>query len=675
RSEFAASRDGWCHPIRLLHGPDGAIWVVDYYREIIEDYSAIPRHLQQQYGLYAGHDRGRVYRLTHRELPAAPSPDMSALGAEALAKEIGSPLFWRRETAQRMLVERKATEAVPVLRGFVADQTTSASTLIAALHTLDQLAALRPQDVNPLVTHREAAVRLYALQVGDKWLAKDEGHALLDAVLAVAGNEAEPRVALQFALSLGEARDPRAFAILARYARERLDIRWMNAALLSSLHARGGEMLEELLREPVAAASFLDQLAATVAARNDRAELSRTLKAINSSTPERQAPLLTSLAKARANAQRQPLADADTTRPLAALVASASPAVRTAARLLEDTFVPEPPAGEIVAGLPAASPPVSEETFRRYVAALSKPRDPKRGHELFLQACAICHRVGDEGTHFGPDLMGELGVAEETLVRHLLLPSERIRLGFETTLIETRAGTSLAGLLQEDGATSLTLRQPGGADQVVLRKDVQGVRRTAVSLMPSFAEGLQPADVASLLAWLRSNLKALPPGRALLFDDDPAFAALLKEGEGRAEVLATRPYAGALCLSITPPQRFSASIPGWKYRIVERPSAPDEFRCLRLAWRATGDGVMIELAADGRWPDARDARRRYFAGRNTTPWQAREISPMPPSEWREEIFDLWKDCGAFTLTGIAPTAIGATAFFDRLELIQSKPLP
>jgi hypothetical protein len=84
---------------------------------------------------------------------------------------------------------------------------------------------------------------------------------------------------------------------------------------------------------------------------------------------------------------------------------------------------------------------------------------------------------------------------------------------------------------------------------------------------------------------------------------------------------------------------------------------------------------MIELAADGRWPDARDARRRYFAGRNTTPWQAREISPMPPSEWREEIFDLWKDCGAFTLTGIAPTAIGATAFFDRLELIQSKPLP
>ena len=46
-SEFASTTDQWSHPINLLHGPDGAIWVVDYYREIIEDYSAIPRHLQQ----------------------------------------------------------------------------------------------------------------------------------------------------------------------------------------------------------------------------------------------------------------------------------------------------------------------------------------------------------------------------------------------------------------------------------------------------------------------------------------------------------------------------------------------------------------------------------------------------------------------------------------------------
>ncbi len=691
-SEFAASRDGWSHPIRLQHGPDGCIWVVDFYREIIEDYSAIPRHLQQQYGLYAGHDRGRIYRLTHRDARHAPPSDLNTLDAKSLAREVGSPLFWRRETAQRLLVERNLERraslglkessgsvpsnarhsedvATPELRAALKDAEPFA--VISTLRTLDGLGALAPSDVRPFMSHSEAAVRVHALQLADRWLAADS--ATLEATLAAAASEKNPRVALQFALSLGEARDPRAFALLARYARERLDIRWMDAALLSSLHRRGGEMLVELLREPVASVSFLDKLAGTIAARRDATEFAQVLKAISPSAPEGQAAILNSLAKGRANAQRLPLDDAAADRALATLSASTAPEVRRAARMLEETFVSSPPDEEAIAGLPPLAPAVSEETFRRYVAVLSAPRDPKRGHELFLSACATCHRVGDEGTHFGPDLMGELGMAEETLVRHLLLPSERIRPGFETILVETLAGTSFAGLLHEDETTSLTLRQPGGVEIIVLRKDVKGVRRSGVSLMPSFAETLPPADVANVLAWLRGQLKAPPPGRVVLFDEEPGFAALLNEGGGRAEVLSAKPFSGALCLSIAPPQRFSARIAGWNYRIVEKPAATNEFRFLRLAWRASGDGVMIELAANGQWPKAEDLRRRYFAGKNTTAWQAREVRAAAPAEWRAEVFDLWKDCGTFTLTGLAPTALGGAAFFDHIELMQMNP--
>ena len=50
-------------------------------------------------------------------------------------------------------------------------------------------------------------------------------------------------------------------------------------------------------------------------------------------------------------------------------------------------------------------------------------------------------------------------------------------------------------------------QMPGAVERVLLRKDVLGVRRLAASLMPSFAEGLKPADVADLLAWLRSHLE------------------------------------------------------------------------------------------------------------------------------------------------------------------------
>ena len=81
---------------------------------------------------------------------------------------------------------------------------------------------------------------------------------------------------------------------------------------------------------------------------------------------------------------------------------------------------------------------------------------------------------------------------------------------------------------------------------------------------------------------------------------------------------------------------------------------------------------MLELAADGRWPLAERSLRRYHAGRNTTGWQSVEISPSAPAEWTVVTRDLWNDCGDFTLTGIAPTAMGGDALFDRIELLQSR---
>lgn len=674
-SEFAASTDGWSHPIRLQHGPDGCLWVVDYYREIIEDYSAIPRHLQQQYGLYAGHDRGRIYRLTHRDARPSPPADLSAMDALALAKETGSSYQWRRETASRLLSERgEAKVASPVLRQMSVDKSAKPAVLIAVLHALDQSGGLLPEDLIPLVRHPAASVRRHVLQLSDGWFGKAEGAALLTAAVEAAAIETDDAVAIQFALSLGETRDPRAFTTLTRYARERLKVRWMDAALLSSLHGRCGEMLAELLKDTSPSQEFIASLARSIASRRDGGELARVLAVIAEAPSARQISVLTNLAAGRANAARTPLAAPEAVQKLAVLAASPVAEVRDAARALEQTFVPLPPSGDKPPEVLPAEVKVSDAVFRSFTAALNGPRDEKKGHEVFLQSCAVCHRVGKEGQVFGPDLMGELGVAEETLVRHLLLPGERIRPGFETTLVDTHAGATLAGLLVEDGAASLTLRLPGGIEQTVLRKDAKGTRRAPGSLMPSFAETLKPADMASLLAWLREQLKPQDPGRRVLFDEESEFASLLNRGDGRAAVVPRQPFAGALCLSVTPPQRFNAKIPGWGFRIVEKPAAEGEFRYLRLAWRAAGEGVMVELAAGGRWPEAGDARRRFFSGRNTTAWKATMVRAEAPAEWREEVLDLWKNAGAFTLTGFAPTAMDGPVFFDRMELLQAAPV-
>lgn len=84
QSEFLASRDSWFHPMSLARTPDGGMAICDFYREIIEDYSAIPRHLQQQYGVMNGHDRGRIWILEAKE--PYPHPKLSA--AEALVLKL-----------------------------------------------------------------------------------------------------------------------------------------------------------------------------------------------------------------------------------------------------------------------------------------------------------------------------------------------------------------------------------------------------------------------------------------------------------------------------------------------------------------------------------------------------------------------------------------------------------
>lgn len=517
KSEFAATSDQWSHPMNLTHGPDGSIWVTDYYREIIEDYASVPRHLQQQYGVYAGHDRGRIYRLTHRAAPPPPAPDMSTLDAKALAHECASPLFWRRQTAQRLLVERGETNAAPTLRELLADKNTGPSTLITTLRALDQLGVLTPRDVQPFIRHAAAAVRIHALQLADRWFAQDEGRALLDVALAAAAAEQNPRAQIQFALSLGEAGDPRAFAALAQFAREKPGVRWMDAAVLSSLHGRGGEMLAELLRESGGSGKFLTPLAQSIAASRNELELARALTLVARATPDSQAAVLNGLAKGRKNAPRKPLGDKSARATLATLAASPNVEVRKATRALEDTFIATVADDEtlVPAGKLPPAETISDETFRKFVAALAGPRDLKRGHELFVQACAACHRIGAEGHDVGPDLIGQLGMAEEALLKDVLMPNDRIRPGYETTLVQTSDGAAITGILKDDGATSLTLVSPNGVEQALLRKDVNGVRRLATSFMPSFAEGVTPADLASLIAWLRSNLHVVAPTPAV----------------------------------------------------------------------------------------------------------------------------------------------------------------
>ena len=289
------------------------------------------------------------------------------------------------------------------------------------------------------------------------------------------------------------------------------------------------------------------------------------------------------------------------------------------------------------------------------------------GQKVFVEACAKCHEAHGIGAAVGPDLGAEFQRAEETILRDILAPSDVISPGYGTYLVLSTSGQVFSGPLSSESPTSVTLRQPEGKEQVILRKDIQEFKASAVSLMPEdLLRTLAPQDVADVIAWLRR-----PPARAVLLDENRELAAALNEGTGTAEFVTTDRYSGQASLRVTPPQRHSPRIRGWEFRIREKPG-PGEYRHLRFAWKsAEAHGVMLELAADGQWPPAEKPLRRYFSGRNTTGWQALEVALTPPREWTVVTRDLWKDFGDFTLTGLAPTTMGGAALFDRIELLQS----
>jgi putative heme-binding domain-containing protein len=313
-----------------------------------------------------------------------------------------------------------------------------------------------------------------------------------------------------------------------------------------------------------------------------------------------------------------------------------------------------------------------QQVVARYIASLAAPRDARHGRQVFETQCSKCHQVQGKGFVVGPDLSSTTRRSDEILVSDVLEPSNQITIGYNQYTVITQDGRIFTGVLAVETATSVTLRKENAVDEVILRKDIDVMAASTNSMMPENLEKeVAPRDVADLVAYLREAFGPVPPPVVVLFDDDRAFAEILSEGAGKARIESGDRLSGTASLRMAPLQRSNAQIPGWRYRIAENPGT-GEFRYLRFAWKsADGSGVMLELASDGQWPPAEKPIYRYYAGKNSTGWAAVQVSPQVPTEWTIVTRDLWRDFGAFTLTGIAPTAMGGDALFDRIDLLRS----
>ncbi|WP_337175058.1 PVC-type heme-binding CxxCH protein [Paludisphaera sp.] len=277
--EFLASTDSWFRPVQVRTGPDGALWVVDMYRFVIEHPRWISPEALKTLDVRAGAEMGRVYRVVPEGRPLRPVANLAAMATPDLAAAIDTPNGTVRDTAQRLLDHRRDPAAKAPLAK-VARESEHPAARAQAVAALDVLGLLDADVLAAALADEHAGVRREATRVAESRLAGDA--AIAAAVLKLADDE-DARVRYQVALSLGEWEAPEAGAALGAIAARDGGDPWLRAAVLSSATPHARAVIERLVAEAGAEgprSDLVEPLIATAVGTLDREGLAATVALI-----------------------------------------------------------------------------------------------------------------------------------------------------------------------------------------------------------------------------------------------------------------------------------------------------------------------------------------------------------------------------------------------------------
>jgi putative membrane-bound dehydrogenase-like protein len=239
QSEFLASTDNWFRPSMVRTGPDGALWISDMYRFVIEHPTWIPQEWQRRLDLRAGEDRGRIYRVYHEKQKPRRIENLLGFDTGELVAMLQSPNGTQRDLAQQMILWEHGEKAVEPLRK-VLIQSKLDTARVHALCTLEGLGKLSDDDLLLALRDESAGVRRQAVRCAEGLLKTPK---VLEAVTRLA-DDPDPFVRVQVAYSLGESDDTQAVAALAQLLVKQADDPIVTAAALSSAR---NDTLGELL--------------------------------------------------------------------------------------------------------------------------------------------------------------------------------------------------------------------------------------------------------------------------------------------------------------------------------------------------------------------------------------------------------------------------------------------
>jgi putative membrane-bound dehydrogenase-like protein len=174
--EFLASSDPSFRPVNLANGPDGALYVVDMYRELVEHPQFVPEPARGSVDFRRWHDRGRIWKIRPKAATTLTNrrPNLGKADNRTLVAMLGNRNAWWRVTAQRLLFERGWYErialqqqhlsSVPLLRTVLKESPNP----LARLHALWTLAGIHPDgappDIDRVVVDPDPRLREHAIR-------------------------------------------------------------------------------------------------------------------------------------------------------------------------------------------------------------------------------------------------------------------------------------------------------------------------------------------------------------------------------------------------------------------------------------------------------------------------------------------------------------------------------
>jgi mono/diheme cytochrome c family protein/glucose/arabinose dehydrogenase len=213
-------------PVDVSQGPDGAIYVCDFFNPIIGHYQASYVDPKRD------KSHGRIWRITAKGRAPIKQPNLAAMAAPALLDQLASPERWTRTTARRLLFWKPTEEVLPALDAWVA-KTTDESLLRQALGIYEAHETARPQLLRRLLESKDARIRAYATRTIGAWSA-----AVPDALalLRKSALDPAPRVRLEAAVAATYVPQPEAVEIAALASTQPRD-KYLNYALTESVRA------------------------------------------------------------------------------------------------------------------------------------------------------------------------------------------------------------------------------------------------------------------------------------------------------------------------------------------------------------------------------------------------------------------------------------------------------